>query len=51
MNKQSLKAYTNMIPYYIFLTSVLAFAVIFISIKYIQKSKSTKNKRRLEKIK
>lgn len=46
-----IKAYTNMIPYYIFLTSVLAFAVIFISIKYIQKSKSTKNKRRLEKIK
>ena len=42
------KAYTNMLPYYIFLSSVLAFVVIAFTVSIIKKQKSTRNKRRLE---
>ena len=42
------KAYTNMLPYYIFVSSILAFAILSFTISVIKKQKSTKNKRRLE---
>ncbi len=45
------KAYTNMTFYYVFLSSILAFGIIYISFTIIKKQKSTKNKRRLENIK
>ena len=45
------KAYTNMLPYYIFLSSVLAVVIIYFVTTTIKKQKSTRNKRRLENIK
>ena len=42
------KAYTNMLPYYIFLSSVFAFVVIAFTVSIIKKQKSTRSKRRLE---
>ena len=45
------KAYTNMLPYYIFLSSVLAVVICYFTITIIKKQKSTKNKRRLESLK
>ena len=45
------KAYTNMFPYYIFLSTVLAVVVCYFAITTYKKQKSTRNKRRLENIK
>lgn len=45
------KAYTNMLPYYIFLSTVLAVVVCYFAITTYKKQKSTRNKRRLENIK
>ena len=41
------KAYTNMLPYYIFLSATFAIVAVYFTIKTILKTKSTKNKRRL----
>ena len=45
------KAYTNMLPYYIFLSCSLATVIIYFTITIVKKKKSTKDKRRLENIK
>ena len=44
------KAYTNMVPYYVILGTSVSVAIIFFVVNAIRKHKSTRNKRRLEKI-
>ena len=44
------RAYTNMMPYYLILGTTVAIVVVFFTIKTIQKHKSTRNKRRLSKL-
>ena len=45
------KAYTQMLPYYIVVGSTVTIAIIYFVSKAIIKNKSTRNKRRLESIK
>ena len=45
-----LRAYTNMVPYYVFLISVVAIAITLFVYSTIKKQKSIRNKRRLAKI-
>ena len=44
------KAHTNMLPYYLFLSFAFAFIVCYFTITIIKKNHSTKNKRKLEKM-
>ena len=44
------KAYTNMVPYYVILGTTVSCAIIFFVVNGVKKHKSTRNKRRLEKI-
>lgn len=45
------KSYTNMLPYYIFLSCSLALVAVYFTITIVKKQKSTRNKRRLESMK
>ena len=42
---------TKMLPYYIFISCSFAFVVLFFTISSVKKAHSTKNKRKLEKLK
>lgn len=44
------KAYTNMIPYYVILIIIFALVIAYVIYKIIKKNMSTRNKRRLEKL-
>lgn len=44
------KAYTNMVSYYVILGTSVSAAIVFFAVNAIRKNKSTRNKRRLEKI-
>ena len=46
-----LRAYTNMVPYYVFLITVVSVAIIWFVYSTIKKNKSTRNKRRLANLK
>ena len=46
-----LRAYTNMVPYYSFLISVVVIVVVLFTYSSVKKHKSSRNKRRLAKLK